>query len=232
MVFRKVPIDDVEQSGASTIDIEIGGVAPQLDDTDKIAASMYGGTSAAGDTAILVDTAGRLVQGFQRVNVDSVANGDVCFIPYAAGEDNGLLGSAGYLFNGATWDRPRNNHLVSVLASSARTTATNSADLTNHTARGIYLTIDVTADPASAIITPTIAYKADTFSNAYEAIMVLPTINAVGTHTYLIYPASLTAAANDIVQILQAPLPRIWRLQIAVADSGSMTYSAEASYIL
>ena len=37
------------------IDIEVGGVPPQLDDTDKIAVSVYGEDAAAGDTPLHVD---------------------------------------------------------------------------------------------------------------------------------------------------------------------------------
>lgn len=223
MAFLKVPSEE---------DITIDGTSPQLDDTDKLGVSMWGERTVPGDTALAVSINGQLVQGRQRTNEDGVSNGNVCFVLYDVNDSSGLLGSAGYLWNSTTWDRPRANTEITVLASAARTAAVNSADLTNHNARGIYLTIDATADPSGAVITPTIVFKAETISNAYEIIMVLPTINSVSVNTYLIYPGTLTAAANDIVQILQAPLPRTWRLQIAVADSASFTYSAEASYIL
>ena len=42
------------------IDIEVGGVPPQLDDTDKIAVSLYGKDSAAGDKELSVSGAGNL----------------------------------------------------------------------------------------------------------------------------------------------------------------------------
>lgn len=40
------------------LNITIGGVIPQLDDTDKIATSTYGKNESAGDTAIRVNAAG------------------------------------------------------------------------------------------------------------------------------------------------------------------------------
>jgi len=45
----------------SAVDVKkINGVTPQLDDTDKLAVSVYGKASAAGDKEILVDSSGHL----------------------------------------------------------------------------------------------------------------------------------------------------------------------------
>ncbi len=44
----------------SSLSIDIGGQAPQLDDTDKLAVSLYGKGTTAGDTAVDVDTDGHL----------------------------------------------------------------------------------------------------------------------------------------------------------------------------
>ncbi len=46
--------------GDGSIRISIGGVAPQLDSTDRIAISLYGKDSAAGDTPITADSSGNL----------------------------------------------------------------------------------------------------------------------------------------------------------------------------
>lgn len=42
------------------VNIRIESVAPQLDDTDKIAVSLYGADSAAGDTAVAVNSSGEI----------------------------------------------------------------------------------------------------------------------------------------------------------------------------
>ena len=48
------PINDA----GSSITVDIGGVAPQLDSTDRIAVSVYGKSSAAGDKELLLDASG------------------------------------------------------------------------------------------------------------------------------------------------------------------------------
>jgi hypothetical protein len=48
-----------EKQGSS-VELEIGSVAPQMDDTDKMAVSLYGKDSAAGDKEVNVSAAGNL----------------------------------------------------------------------------------------------------------------------------------------------------------------------------
>lgn len=135
------------------------------------------------------------------------------------------------LYNEATWDRLRGNTEVTILASAARTATISSADLTNYNARGVIITIDVTADPGTASVTPTVEIK-DSVGALYDVIMSMTAVAAVGTFVYVIYPSTLTAAANGITQILQNPLPRTWRVTMTAADAESLTYSISAAYIL
>lgn len=135
------------------------------------------------------------------------------------------------LFNETTTDRMRGNTEVTVLASAARTATVSSADLTNYNARGVIITIDVTVDGAAASITPTVEIK-DSVGGLYDVIMSMTAVAAVGTFVYVIYPSTLTAAANGITQILQNPLPRTWRVTMTAADADSITYSISAAYIL
>ena len=121
------------------------------------------------------------------------------------------------------------NQSFTILPSAARTTA-QSVDLTNDRARGVYITIDVTVDAATGSITPSVAII-DPVSGAAETIALMTALAAVTRVTLLIYPGTLTAAANDITQILQAPLPRDWRFVMAVADTDSLTYSVGAMYV-
>jgi hypothetical protein len=48
-------------------------------------------------------------------------------------------------FNGINWDRERNNTQGTLLASAARTATATSPNQTNYNAKGVQLTIDVTA---------------------------------------------------------------------------------------
>lgn len=162
-------------------------------------------------------------------NVVAVANsfGD----GLANGTHNFAARAFGSLFNETTHDRARGNTEITVLASAARTATVNSADLTNYNARGVIITIDVTVDGAAASITPTVEVK-DSVGGLYDIIMSMTAVAAVGTFVYVIYPGTLTAAANGITQILQNPLPRTWRVTMTAADADSITYSISAAYIL
>lgn len=54
-------MDDWDSSNRCNVNVAFGaGVAPQLDDTDKLGVSLYGKSSAAGDKEVLVDSAGHL----------------------------------------------------------------------------------------------------------------------------------------------------------------------------
>src|SRR4051812_19377337 len=63
----------------------------------------------------------------------------------AANPTTPTVGAAGLHWNGATFDRQRNNHEQTALASAARTGSANSGDLSNPNARGVKVVIDVTA---------------------------------------------------------------------------------------
>ena len=120
-----------------------------------------------------------------------------------------------------------NNSDTTLLASAARTVAVDTADQSNIRGRGLHLVIDVTVDPASASITPTIQGK-DVVSGKYYTILVGSAIAATGTTILRVYPGCIASAnliANDV-------LPKTWRLSMAVADGDSITYSIGASLII
>ncbi len=122
-----------------------------------------------------------------------------------------------------------NNTNIVLLASAARTAATTSSIETviNSDYRGCHIIIDVTVDPASASITPTIQGY-DTVSGKYYTLLVGNAIAAVGTTVLRIYPG-LTASANVIANDI---LPSKFRISMAVADTDSITYSVSASLVL
>jgi len=91
----------------------------------------------------------------------------------------------------------------------ARTAAVD-VDILNEAGRKyLHLTIDVTLDPASASITPTIRGK-DPVSGKYYDILVGAAIVATGTVILKIGPsliAASTLVANDFI-------PRSWNFQL------------------
>ena len=119
-----------------------------------------------------------------------------------------------------------NNTNLVLLSSAARTAAITSADITNSEYRGCHVIIDVTVDPASASITPTIQ-GLDSVSGKYYTLLTGSAISAVGTTILRVYPglgASANAIANDI-------LPNKFRISMAVADTDSITYSVAVSLV-
>ena len=127
------------------------------------------------------------------------------------------------------WDRHRNNTEATLLASAERTSTASSADQTNHNARGVLVTLNVTATSDTPSLTLKIEAKmGDNYEKLLEASAA---VTAVGTHTYIVYPGA-GAAAEDVVESQGFPLPRTWRVTVTHADSDPATYSVEASLIL
>ena len=69
----------------------------------------------------------------------------------------------------------------------------------------------------------TITYK-DPGSGAYETLLTATAITGISRNSYLLYPAA-GAAASDITQVVEFPLPKTWRVTMTHADTDSITYS-------
>ncbi len=110
-----------------------------------------------------------------------------------------------------------------VYKSAARTILQTGADIENPYGVGLILVIDITLDPALAALTFTIQGK-DPTSGKYYNILVSASLAAVATTILRVHP-ELTAAANLIVKDM---MPSIFRVNVAVADGDSMTYSVGA----
>ena len=153
------------------------------------------------------------------------------------------------VWNGSTWDRLTSsggggirvqqvdsggtaiplltlNAAATVLASAARTIATNSADITNVNYRGAHIWVNVTAYTAGSI-TVTIQGK-DEVSGTYYTLLVSPAIVATGLTVLKVYPG-ITAAANASASDI---MPRLWRASVAVGSADSVTYSVGVGYVL
>ena len=119
-----------------------------------------------------------------------------------------------------------NNFNSIVLASAARIATNNSEDLTNSGHKGCHVIIDVTVDPDSASIVPTIQ-GLDSVSGKYYTLLVGNAITAVGTTVLRIYPG-LTASANVIANDI---VPSKFRILMTHADADSITYSVAVSLV-
>ena len=105
---------------------------------------------------------------------------------------NNTVGAQG-LYNGASFDRRRGNTEGTLLASAARTTSVGSAAQTNHNARGVRITVYVTAKAAATNLA---LYLSETkaWGNAY--IMAIPVWTAGASKALIcdIYPGVTPAA--------------------------------------
>lgn len=136
------------------------------------------------------------------------------------GNTSRLLAVAGLLHNGTTNDRPRNNVEATALASAARTATANSADITNHNARGVAIWFNITAVPTIETVTLSVSAK-DPISGVYSTIFTGAAEAAAATRFYQIYPGVTETATVDAA----IALPRTWRVTVTHSASGSFTYS-------
>lgn len=213
---------------------KIGAVDLDSDATTGAAIPAVGqavsGTDGTNARVLKTDTAGELqvdVLTMPTVTVDSelpvaAALGDAAANPTAPAVGADLQG-----FNGATWDRMRNNIEAVALASAARTATTASADFVNYNAKGVRVRINVTAVGAAPSITVAIQEK-DSISGNYIDRLVSVAITTTGQKASLTLYPGVTASPNVAVS---EPLPRTFRINVTHANADSITYSVDHALI-
>lgn len=123
-----------------------------------------------------------------------------------------LIGVFGYISNSYAG-------MDIILASAARTTATNSVDIYRTTETGIHVIFTITAQPGSGSITPEIDAK-DSLGNYYP-ILIGTALTTTGTTILKVGPG-IGAVSNGASADM---LPDIYRVHVSVANSASYTYS-------
>ena len=153
-------------------------------------------------------------------------NGAVQFRAWASAEGYGdnldgapVAATAGYVYNGATVDRVRNNTDIQLLASAARTTTQTSADLINYNAEALIVVLDMTV-VGTGSVTVTIDMK-DTTSGKYINLLTGAAITTNSTNRYRVGP-NLAAVANSVAQDY---LPRVFRIVVTANNANAATYS-------
>ena len=140
---------------------------------------------------------------------------------------------AGY--NGATWDRWRNNSQGTLLASGARTASILSPQQTNYNARGVIVYLDVTVASGTGGLQVQVQAVDPVTGNRFLLNSAPTAITATGRYAYELYPGSSAAGAagNQFVnQRTAAALPRIWLASVTHSDTSSYTYSLGYSLIV
>lgn len=152
-------------------------------------------------------------------------------IPRSAGADGiatRMVAAAGNIaYNGATWDRQRGNTEGTLLASASRDTQAISATQTNHNARGVILTLNVTVNPAGGRTLGIDVQIVDPVSTT-GLTMVAFTASTANSQTVVVYPGVPVAATNQSPW----PLPRSWRVVVTPSDGAAWTYSLGYSLII
>lgn len=138
--------------------------------------------------------------------------------------------AAPHRYNPATssWERVRNNNDLTLLASTARTTTTASADQTHYNGAGrVRVVLNVTAASGTGGLQVVLEGK-DSISGNYYQLNATPTaVTAMGLTVYDINPGGGTAA-NGVTQVTQTFVPRTWRARVLHGDGSSYSYSLSA----
>ena len=112
-----------------------------------------------------------------------------------------------------------------LLASAARTTLQNTEAQSSRGLKHLTIIVDVTVDPASAAITPSLQ-ALDPASGKWVTVWTAAAaLTAVGTAIYALGVGILASVPGGFTDVENIPIPPTWRFHMAVADTDSMTYS-------
>ena len=138
-----------------------------------------------------------------------------------------IVSVEGMLYNGSTFDRQRGNTEGTLLASAARTATTGSATQTNHNAKGVICTINVTV-AGTGNLTLTV-FAIDPVAGPWSQLVASGAISTATYQTIVAYPGAVTSGG---VTAASLPLPRTWFARVAHTDASSWTYSVSFSTIV
>jgi hypothetical protein len=150
--------------------------------------------------------------------VDGFTNAEV-LTPDAVGTLRNL-GVYPSVFNGATWDRPRNNLDVTLLASASRTTTQTSAPIITYNNQAITVILNMTNVAAGPSVTVSIN-AIDPASGVRFNLLTGLAIVAVSTNVYRVDP-DIPGVANAIAQLR---LGRQIEIVVTANNANAGTYS-------
>jgi hypothetical protein len=191
-----------------------------------------GGSDGTNARALLQDQLGSVgIAGNAVYNNDNASTTACGISVVAATASTRPLATLEYAVNGAgNYDRWRNNLDLTLLASAARTAATASSDQTNYNGSRVMVFLNVTVASGTGGLTVQIQGK-DPVSGNYVNLNANPTaVTGTGMTTYELALGD-GAASGQVTQRTGGLLPRTWRVNVAVGDSSSYTYSLGASVI-
>jgi hypothetical protein len=148
------------------------------------------------------------------------------------GSDGSNLQAVGpSAYNGASFDRWRNNYEITALISATRTATTSSPDQTNPNGRGLHVILNITAASGTGGLQIFIQGK-DPVSGNYYNLNATPTaVVATGQTIFEVYPG-IGPISGGITQRTSGALPRTFRIQVVHGDASNYTYSVGAAILL
>ena len=165
------------------------------------------------------------------------ATATVVQLPTAAALADGLVNPIGsqigadlMLFNGATWDRHRNNINTVTGDTGAKTASFVGATQINFDARGAFITILMgVVTGTTPTYTPQLQWSPDGGTTWLTFGPAMAAITATGQYTFAVYPSNFSQAPGATPTNLalgsaqfvpiNAPLPRSWRINTTIGGT-------------
>ena len=153
-------------------------------------------------------------------------------LPAAAALADGLanpttptLGAAELLFNGSTWDRRPGTQEGPLLASATRNTTNDSAVQTNYGAKGVLITMNLTAAAGTGIKLEIRGIDPILGGDIVLARFSANRTNTAQVHWLELHPGAASASVDGFGERFQGCLPRRWKLRVLHSDGNNLTYS-------
>lgn len=116
-----------------------------------------------------------------------------------------------------------------LLPLAARTAQVNTPTQSNAGFRGAIVVLNVTAASGTGGLTPILQVQ-DAVSGTWINYSTGPSaITTTGFKVVVYYPGPSSGLGGNVIQSVQAPLPSLWRLTVAVGDATSYSYSVSCS---
>jgi hypothetical protein len=209
----------------------LAGVPAQMDDTDKLAVSLYGKSTNAGDTALLTHATRGLKASINSVAITDADNTGNNYLSLSDIDNNVLqIKALLRVFNGVGWDRQRGTLAASYAASAARTATLTGADQVNYNHRGLIITVNITARAAATTLTLSLQFK-DPVSGEYVTVFTAaaPMDSADATFTYVLMTGTIVTTGS-LTEKINMPIARTSRITVTPSDANSVTYSVATDW--
>jgi hypothetical protein len=141
-----------------------------------------------------------------------------------SGSESRLLIVQPFVFNGASYDRARNNTSNTVLASAART-ATQNVSVTTYNARTMTLIVNVSS-AGTGSITPAIQLTDSVSGNNFTVWTAAAALTANGTYVYRFEPGNTGTTGGLYTEKITSGVPgRTLNVLVTANNANSITYS-------